>query len=151
MRRSICLIAASLVSLSCADSTSGPGALQLTVAVAQRAIEVGDSTTVTMSLRNNGIDPITVTTGGCFILPYIARAGSGELVYPSGGGWGCLAVMRSVTLGPGQSETQQYIVRGGAAAPSPSLGPGDYVLYATLESAEFPLRSASARLEVLAP
>ena len=153
MRPSFCVMAVSLVSLSCADAVSGPppGDLQLTVAVAQPAIEVGDSTTVTIRLRNGGIDPVTITTGGCFMLPYIARDPGDEIVYPGGGGWGCIAIVRSVTLGPGQSETLQYTVRGGAAGPSPSLGPGEYVLYATLESTEFPLRSEPARLEVLAP
>lgn len=139
------------VALGCADSVSGPDALQLSVAVGTRALAVGDSTLVTIRLRNNGIRPITITTGGCFILPYIARAATGEVVYPRGGAWGCLAVVRNVTLGPGQSETQQYKLRGGETAPSPSLGPEEYVLYATLESSEYPLRSAPVQLRVLAP
>ena len=151
MRCSPLVVAASLVALGCADPASGPETLQLSVAVGKSAIEVGDSTWVTIRLRNGGVKPITITTGGCFILPYIARETTGEVVYPRGGGWGCLAVMRSITLGPGQSETEQYKVRGGETAPRPSLGPGEYVLYATLESSEYPLRSAPAHLRVVAP
>lgn len=47
--------------------------------------------------------------------------------------------------------TLRCIVRSGASAPSPALGPGEYTLYATLQSAEFPLRTAPARLQVVIP
>jgi len=151
MSRKLFLIAATLAALGCGDSVSGPDALQLSVAVAKPAIAVGDSTLVTIRLRNAGVVPITVTTGGCFIVPFIARASSGDIVYPPGGSYGCLAIIRVVTLGPSQSETQQYKVRGGTLAPDPSLGPGDYVLYATLQSNEYPLRSAPAHLRVFGP
>src|SRR5439155_4753241 len=86
--------------------------LQLSVTVGRPVISVGDSTIATISLQNISAVPITVTTGGCLMLPYITAEATGEVVYPSGGHWFCVAVLRSLSLGPGAKTNQQLVVYG---------------------------------------
>ena len=142
-----------VATVACTGDAVGPrdGPLHLSVDVARPAIAVGDTTTVTIRLRN--LSPVTVTfvAGGCPMLPYIAERTSREVVYPSGGGWVCVLILQRVTLGPWGEETRQVPVRGVAEWPATfdaALPPGEYLVYATLESPEYQLRSASAAIAV---
>jgi hypothetical protein len=108
---------------------------------------------VVVSLRNLGTAPVSLTTGGCLVLPYIATQPSGEVVYPGGGGWGCTAMIRRLALAPGAEQADTLLVRGGAsyhfaAYPPVSLTPGRYPIYATLSAFELALRSESVPLTV---
>jgi hypothetical protein len=132
--------------------------LRLSVSPARSVINVGDSTRVVVSLRNLGADSVSVTTGGCPVLPYIAAQPSGLIVYPGGGSWGCMAelrriaVLRRFTLAPGAEQAETLLVRGWASAlaadPAVSLDRGRYLIYATLTAFELTLRSESVPLTV---
>jgi len=154
MRFAASLLAFVGVVAACHDSRVGPeqGSLRLTVAVAPSVLTVGDTTSVLMRLRNLGSDSVTLTVGGCEILPYIVAEPSGNVVYPGGGHWYCIASIGRLTLGPGAEKTQTLIVRGVAAPvatdPGASIGPGQYLIYATLNSPQFPLRAESVPLAV---
>src|SRR5260370_34919131 len=90
----------------------GPGGLRRSVYPARSVISVGDSTAVVVSLRNLGADSVSLTTGGCGVLPYIAAQPSGQVVYPGGGSWGCIAMIRRLTLAPGAEQAETLRVRG---------------------------------------
>jgi hypothetical protein len=130
----------------------GPGAVRLSVAAARSVITVGDSTTVAVSLRNRSTDSVSLTTGGCPVLPYIAIQTSGQIVYPDGGNWYCLTMIRRFTLAPGAEQAETLLVRGGgysiAAYPPVSLDRGRYLMYATFSGVELSLRSESVPLTV---
>jgi hypothetical protein len=119
---------------------------------ARSVISVGDSTTVVVSLRNPGTDTVSVTTGGCPVLPYIAAQPSGQIVYPGGGNWVCITVLRRFTLAPGAEQAETLLVRGDgyafAAYDSVSLARARYLIYATFSGFELSLRSESVPLTV---
>jgi hypothetical protein len=143
-------IALTGLSLGCGNSVGTRDGLQLSVTVGRPVISAGDSTIATISLQNISAVPITVTTGGCVMLAYITAEATREVVYPSGGDWVCPAVLRSLSLGPGAKTNQQLVVYGAdLTRPSrPRLARGNYSVYATLQSSEFPLRSAPVTLTV---
>lgn len=124
----------------------------LSATAARSVISVGDSTRIVFSLRNLGPESVSLTTGGCPILSYIAAQPSGQIVYPSGGNWYCILVLRRFTLAPGAEQAETLVVRGGpyagAAHPPVSLDRGRYLAYATLSSVEVSLRSESVSLTV---
>ena len=130
----------------------GPGGLRLSVYPARSVISVGDSTAVVVSLRNLGADSVSLTTGGCGVLPYIAAQPSGQIVYPGGGNWFCIAALRRFTLAPGTEQAETLRVRGGAyvitAYPPASLERGHYLIYATFSAFELSVRSESVPLTV---
>jgi hypothetical protein len=132
------------------DVLGTDGALELSVAVARPVIASDQVTTAIITLRNSGAIPITVTTGGCVLLPSISVESSGEVVYP-GSKLFCPAVVRAFRLGPGAEQTQQLLVGGEQASPPTAhiaLPRGSYLIKATLQSSDHPLRSAPARLTV---
>jgi hypothetical protein len=142
--------------LAACDVGVGPqnGPLRLSVTVARSVIDVGDTTTVTATLRNLGTESVTLTGGVCQILPlpYIAIEPTREIIYPKGGDWICIEVLTRLTLAPGAEETRTLVVTG-VAPPAPPdlavpLGRGQYHIYAVLNSPEFPLRVESVLLTV---
>jgi hypothetical protein len=152
-------LAASLLGpvIGLAACNHGPGlgpptGVRLTVAATRSVITVGDSTTVVVSLRNLGTDTVSLTTGGCPVLPYIAAQPSGQVVYPGGGNWFCITMLRRFTLAPGAEQAETLLVRGGgysiAAAAPVWLDRGRYLIYATLVASELSLRSESVPLTV---
>jgi hypothetical protein len=151
MRVFVSLFSLTSLLLGCSNSILGTrGGLRLTVTVPRPVISTGDSTTAAITLQNVTSHPITVITGGCLMLPYISTQATGEVVYPSGGNWYCVAIVRSLSLSPGATTTQQLVVYGAdLTRPSgPTLARGEYSIYATLESSQFPLRSAPVALIV---
>jgi hypothetical protein len=86
----------------------------------------------------------------CQVLPYITTRRSDEVVYPSGGAWGCYDALTSLTLAPGAERVTSVLVRGGAQATYPAvpLLPGQYFAYARLEHRDFPLQSARVFVRV---
>jgi hypothetical protein len=153
LRLAAALLGSAVVLAGCNHGPGlGPGALRLTVYPARSVITVGDSTTVVVSLRNLGADSVSVTTGGCPVLPYITAQPSGQIVYPGGGNWGCITVIRRFTLAPGAEQAETLLVRSGGlriTAPAPvSLDRGRYLIYATFSAFELSLRSESVPLTV---
>ena len=151
--RLIVLLGAISAILAACSSTVEPldGPLHLTVHVERPTIQLGDSTAVTITLRNISPRPVTFTTGGCVLLPYITAQTSGEIVYPSNGSWVCTLNPVRKTLASGDTESQRLTVRG-ADAPAPfgaaALGRGHYLVYATLQSSQYPLRAVSTPLTI---
>jgi hypothetical protein len=148
----LCLVSA----LAACDVGVGPqkGPLRLSVTLSRSVIDVGDTTTVSATLRNLGADSLTLTGGVCEILPlpYIAAEPSREIIYPKGGDWICIQILSRLTLAPGAEETQTLVVTGAAPPIPPAvavpLGRGRYHIYAALNSPEFPLRAESVVLTV---
>lgn len=138
---------------ACAGDSAGPlfGPLVLDVDVNRSVIAVGDTATVTIRLRNRGPFPVTFTTGGCMVVPYISAAPSGEIVYPAGGKWVCTMELRRMTLAAGGEETLQFRVRGAAESGSgldATLPRGSYLVEATFWSQELRLRAEPVALAV---
>ncbi len=132
------------------DVVGTDGSLELNVDVARPVIASDEVTTATITLRNSGPIPITVTTGGCVLIPSVSAESSGEVVYP-GTKLVCPAVLREFRLAPGAKQTQQLLVGGEQASRGTAyiaLPRGNYLIKATLQSSEHPLRSAPARLTV---
>jgi len=154
MRLAASLLGPALALAACHHEPGlGPGGLRLSVYPARSVISVGDSTAVVVSLRNLGADSVSVTTGGCGVLPYIAAQPSGQIVYPGGGNWLCIAALRRFTLAPGAEQAETLLVRGGAdviaaAYPPASLERGHYLIYATFSAFELSVRSESVPLTV---
>ena len=82
------------------------------------------------------------------------------MVYPHGGGWGCLAVLTSVGLQPGESKeytfdwgtTQWEYDPAAGRSTYPPLPQGDYQVYAKLDGMmrdqRVELRSSTLRVRV---
>jgi len=129
------------------------GGLRLELDVERAAIPVGDSSTLTMRLRNLTAEPVRLTFGSsCQIMPYIENA-AGAVQYPGGGAWGCAAVITSLDVPAGGTVTRTLLVRGVAQSDGvrgSSLPPGRYRAYAVLEGMSdlFQLRSPTIGFEV---
>jgi len=130
----------------------GQDVLRLQVTVAQSMIDVGDTTTASITLQNLTARVVTVGfSSGCQILPYIGVQPSDEIVYPSGGHWACTEAITELTLPPRAKRILTLPIRGGVAArPSGTvaLAPGEYLIHATLASREFLITAEPASLTV---
>ena len=150
------LVVAALTSLAfaaCANPSSPAenGPVRLRGAISQSTIARGDTATMTFRLENITTTNVVLNfTSGCNILPYINDRPSGQVVYPSGGGWGCTAALTSLELRAGGAKTVDVVVRAADAASSGSvaLKPGQYDAYATLEDTNYRLRSATISFTV---
>jgi len=115
-------------------------------------VTAADPATLTFRLENTGSAAIRLTfSSSCQLMPYIVEIGTGELVYPGGGGWSCLTVVTELSLPPRGAETKTVQVR--AAGTSGSglaavLSPGVYRAYAQLEDLDYRLRSRSILIQV---
>jgi hypothetical protein len=139
-------VLSSLAVAACSNPTSpadsGPVRLQGTIT--QSTIARGDTATITFRLENTTTTSIVLNfNSGCTVLPYITDRQSGQVVHPSGGGWGCTAVLTSLELPSGGTKTVDVVVRAAeTAAPTlVALKPGRYDAYATLEDTNYKLRS----------
>ena len=118
------------------------GDLELQASIGQSVLAVGDTTSLVFRLRNVGAARLDlVFTNSCVVSPFITTRDPGDFVYPGGGWWGCAAVMRPLALEPGEEFVTTVLVRGGAAGPGVPLPVGQYLAYARVEHASFPLRS----------
>lgn len=150
MRLSILLIAACAVSFACGDSITGArDRLQLSVIIDRSIITTAESTTASITVRNNSPAVVTVSTGGCVVLPSIALQTTGELVYPRGHGV-CPAVLHSLRFPPGTTTLGQLVIYGAdlERPGRPTLARGEYVISAMLQSSEPTLRAAPASITV---
>ncbi len=138
-----------LASSGCQVGTE-PGSLSdltFRASMSRTLIAVGETATLTIRLRNNGSQPVTIDfPHSCQILPYIDTVG-GEPAFPAGGGWGCLTVVTKLHLEPGEEIVQAHEIRG---APAPAiytgalLPPGEYRAYAELGERPRPLGTTNA-------
>jgi hypothetical protein len=138
---------------ACSSPTSPAenGPVRLRGDITQSTIARGDSATITFRLENTTTSSIVLNfNSGCTVLAYITDRQSGQVVYPSGGGWGCTAVLTSLELPPGSTRTVDVVVRAAdTAAPTlVALEPGRYDAYATLEDTNYKLRSGAIAFTV---
>jgi hypothetical protein len=140
-----------LVLAGCSQSiepnTDKVGALLLTVSGSSAEIVGGTPMTFRVSLVNEGSEAVTLHFGdSCQINPYIRNA-LGEMVLPTGGGWGCLTVITQLTLLPGQPVVREYVWTGSTAfqseMPLRSLPPGTYFFTAEVPQGEATLRATT--------
>jgi hypothetical protein len=132
-----------------APSTTAPGSLHLSAAITPTTIDPDGDATITFTLENRGSGDLNLTfPGGCKILPYI-RAGN-VVVYPTGGGWVCPAIIAMATLHAGESIKSEVHVRAAARAEAPvvPLAHGDYTAFATVDTTEQHLTSDSVAFSV---
>lgn len=140
------LFASSLLLLGTACGSgdlSGPGTasgLVLSAAVSTPSFEAGQADTITITLTNTTPNVITLHFGdGCQILPYVADA-NGDVVLPSGGGWGCTAALSQLSLAPHEVQTARFIWTGSTTfsseMPLRTLPRGLYHVFATLHASE---------------
>ena len=139
--------------VACGNDRLGPKdeALRLDATIGRSAIALGDTTSIVFRLQNLSSDTIVLSfLNSCQVLPYITTPRADQVVYPSGGAWGCYQVLTRLTLGPGAEHVTAVHVQGGAQATSPAIPllPGEYRTYARLEHPDFPLRSATIAFQV---
>src|SRR5436309_3420817 len=147
------IVPAALLLLACGHDGLGPGdeGLQLEASIGRSTISFGDTTSIVFRLRNLSKDTITLSfQDSCQVLPYITTPRADEVVYPSGGAWGCLTVVTSLVLAPGAERVTAVLVRGAAQAsyPAIALQPGEYRAYARLGHPRFPLRSRTIAFRI---
>jgi hypothetical protein len=153
-------IVAALVSAACTEpaTVAPPRVLQvddleLDLVLDRTVIAVGDSSEVTMRLRNLRDEPRRLRFGsGCQIMPYIERT-EGTIQMPGGGHWTCTAVLTTLDVPALGSVTRSFVVRGvehASDASGRSLPPGGYRAYAVLAlpSESLQLRSPTVEFEV---
>lgn len=114
----------------------GAAGLEFSTEISKTAIRLGDTATVTIRLRNPQTQQVRLSfSSGCSVLPYIS-AGDKQIVYPSGGGWACTAMLSSLTIAAGGEYVVKLPVRGGAPTQSfyngAALSPGRYLAYAEI-------------------
>lgn len=144
-----CIVLASCGSAS-PTTPSQQGPLRLTGSSTRSFIPAGETATITFRLENLGPYALTLHfSDSCQLMPYIANA-AGQIVYPGGGGWGCLTVITSLTLEAGGAKTVDVQVRAAAQVSYPyvALGAGDYSAYAKVPSSEYKLQSDPVRFTV---
>lgn len=124
-----------------ADVTPPPGGIGIggatfTASISRRSFAVGDSATLHFVLLNSGTQTLRLTFGsGCPVLYYVKSA-SGAFVVPSGGAWGCTAVITNLVLAPGEAHDVAVLLRGSTAQasifPGVPISPGEYAAYGEL-------------------
>lgn len=151
--RVVLLSVALFAAASCAARVTGPdhtGPVRLTAHV--NRIQIASLATATATFRVENGSPNTVTlhfNSGCQIMPFIVKQPN-QVVYPAGGGWACTLALTELTLPPnGVSIVEVTVINGSSQGELVGLAPGDYVLYARLDSQELELESERVTLQVL--
>lgn len=160
-RRGLILRLLPLLAAACADPVMSPqlrvpeqiGTLRLTALDSVVELPLGRVDTLDFQLENIGRERINLTfPSGCQLLPYIADAGTGQIVHPAGGGWVCTAALSYLSLAPGDVRPLRIGIRGGAPQLAIytefPLEAGQYAAYATLANSDYPLRSATVIVRV---
>jgi hypothetical protein len=127
------------------------GPLRLEATIGRSTIEIGDTTSIVFRLRNVSQETVSLSfPDSCQVVPYITTLRVDEVVYPSGGAWGCLTVVTQLVLSPGAEHVTKVLVSGGAQPMTPAvpLVRGEYRAYARLEHPRFPLQSATVAFRV---
>lgn len=157
MRRSssaLGLLPSLLLVLACIDTPTGIEQLVIRATASRSSISVGETDTLTFRLLNTGADVLTLTySGGCQFLPYVQDA-VGNVVFPPGAVWVCVAQASTITLPPYGEESIVLRVRGGLVPDysiEPVLPPGRYRGYAELrmDDRNLRLRSPAVAFEIL--
>lgn len=82
--------------------------LVLAVTASPAGITPGDTVRLVAHLANRNDFPVRLDfPSSCQVLPYV-EGPDGKVVYPYGGGWGCLTVLTSLQLAPGEVKEQVF-------------------------------------------
>jgi hypothetical protein len=142
------------LALACAANPAAPGQsgpLRLTAQADRAQIKSGEAATITFRLQNTSSTAVTLDfSSGCQIMPYAARRGSDEIVYPEGGAWACtMALTQLVLPANGEKVVELVAVRDGEHTSSRvRLQPGEYAFFARVESLQHKLESNRVALTV---
>lgn len=150
--RSVSIILLSIAS-ACAATPTSPvqtGPVSLTAQIDRATLAPGATAVVTFRLANASSDAVTLDFGSsCQVVPYIAKRPDNDVVYPPGGGWGCLTVITHMTLAPHSVTVTELRVRAGETAQGiVGLQAGEYVFFARLDDSVFKLESERVSLTV---
>jgi hypothetical protein len=125
--------------------------LRLEATIGRSTIGVGDTTSIVFRLTNVGRETVALSfPDSCQVVPYITTARLTDVVYPSGGQWGCLTVITQLVLAPGAEHVIKVLVQGGTQPMNPavSLVPGEYRAYARLDHPTLSLQSVPIAFRV---
>jgi hypothetical protein len=100
--------------------------LSLSVQVSKSSFVRGDSTKITVTLRNVSEHDVRVRFPTTCTILYAIRVDGGAIVLPSGGVWSCPAVASRIDLGPSQATQRTFTWKG------EGLPAGSYVVYGAL-------------------
>jgi hypothetical protein len=146
-------LAAGLVVLTpgCSTATSpsdtmiGANHLRLSVSSSASEIVSGSPVTLRVRLSNEGTAPVTLHFGdSCQINPFIQNS-AGQTVLPEGGWRGCLTVLTTLAVAPGNDVVREFVWTGSTAfqseMPLRPLPPGQYFFTAEVPAGEVRLRA----------
>jgi hypothetical protein len=106
--------------------TPGSPALEVNVLSSRTTFMQGDSTRITVTLRNVSSRPIRVTFPNSCTIVYAIRTTAGALVVPAGGGWACDQIISRIDLDRLEA-TQRAFKWTGEGVPA-----GEYLVYGAL-------------------
>lgn len=101
-------------------------ALSLTAQVSKSSFVRGDSTKVTVTLRNTSPRTVRVAFTTTCTIVYAIREAGGGIVVPSGGAWFCPQAQSRIDLGPSEATQRVFTWRG------QGLPAGNYIVYGVL-------------------
>lgn len=112
MLRKLALPALLALAGACADPSAvdsdAQDGLVLAVTASSASIVPGDTLRLVAHLANRNEFPVRLDfSSSCQVLPYV-EGPDGRVVYPYGGGWGCLAVLTSLELAPGEVKERVF-------------------------------------------
>jgi hypothetical protein len=130
---------------------SGQEDIYLEADLDRPVVEPGEIATITFGLESVAATPVTLYfNSGCQIMPYVAEADTGTVVYPDGGSWACTMALTTLELPSGETESRVLRVRAGEGDTEAdvTLPPGEYVAHARLEDRVYQLVSTSVPFTV---
>jgi hypothetical protein len=133
-----------VAALGCHDQPFGPSTargLALALELAKTSVPQGDPDTITVTLTNTNPYAVSLEAGACALLAYVTDA-DGVTVFPSGGNWYCIMILRRLTLAPGESEAAPFVLD------THSLPAGVYSAYGTFSADGIQLRTPPATIQV---
>lgn len=104
----------------------GSPALELSAQVSPSTFVQGDSTIITVTLRNVSTQPVRVSFANTCTIVYAVRTVGGALVVPGGGGWACEPFSSRITLDRLEATQRTFIWRG------EGIPAGTYIVYGAL-------------------
>ncbi len=106
--------------------TPGSVALEISARVSHAQFIQGDSTIITVTLRNVSSRRVQVSFADACTIVYAVRTAAGVLVVPSGGRWVCDPISSRIALDRFEATERTFIWKGDG------LPPGDYLVYGAL-------------------
>ena len=106
--------------------TPASPALELSARVSDAQFVQGDSTIITVTLRNVSSRAVQVSFANSCTIVYAVRTAAGALVVPGGGTWACEPISSRLALDRLEATERSFIWKGDG------LRAGDYLVYGAL-------------------